>query len=185
MTLTAPIFLAALAILVPVLVAFLVKKQKRVMKVPSTLLWRLGAKAVSKSRRIRNIRRLIALSACLAAVGAFALAAARPGGKRATSTVYVVDVSASMAGAPLDDARAFLKREAASVGPNGRIAIIAAGAEPHVLVPPSPPGPVVDRAIAGLSAEKRVRRRSMTPSRSPKACTRMSSCSQTTPSKRT
>lgn len=154
MTLANPAFLAALAILIPVLIAFLVKKQKRVVKVPSTLLWRLGAKSISKSRKIRNIRRLVALLACLAAVGAFALAAARPGGSRATSTVYIVDISASMAGGPIDDARAYLKREIAGVGPNGRIAIITAGAEPHVIVPPSPPGPLVERGVARIEAER-------------------------------
>jgi hypothetical protein len=153
-TWAAPYFLAALAILLPVLITFLVRKQKRVMRVPSTMLWRLGAKSISKSKRIRDVRRLVALLACLAAVALLALAAARPGGKRGTSTVYVVDVSASMAGAPMDDAKRFLMREVTALGPNGRIAIITAGTEPKIVLPPSPPGPLVDRAIHGLSAEK-------------------------------
>jgi hypothetical protein len=148
-----PAFLAALAILIPVLITFLVKKQRRVMKVPSTMLWRLGAKSISKSKRIRNIHRLIALLACLAGVALLAVAAARPGGKRATTTVYVVDVSASMAGAPMDDVRHFLIREVAALGPNGRVSIITAGDTPIVALPPSGPGPVVDRAISSLSAQ--------------------------------
>ena len=47
-----------------------------------TLLWRLGAKSISKSRRIRDVRRLVALLACLAAVALLAFAAAwlRPEG---------------------------------------------------------------------------------------------------------
>ena len=156
MTLSFTVFpLAALAILVPVLITFLVKKQKRIVKVPSTLLWRLGAKSISKSRRIRNIRRLIALCACpRRRCGARPPPLRAAAGSRATSIVYVVDVSASMSGAPIEDARQFLKREVATIGPNGRIAIITAGAEPHVLVPPSPPGPIVDRGIANLDAKK-------------------------------
>lgn len=152
MTLAAPYFLAALAILVPVLITFLVKKQRRVMKVPSTMLWRLGAKSIQKSRRIRDVRRLVALLACLAAVALLAVAAARPGGKRGTSTVYVVDVSASMNGEPIDDAKRFLMREVTALGPNGRIAIVTAGTEPKIVLPPSPPGPLANRTISSLAA---------------------------------
>lgn len=152
--LAAPWFLAALAILVPVLVTFLVRKQRRVMRVPSTMLWRLGAKSVSKSRRIRDVRRLVALLACLGAVALLALAAARPGGKRATSTVYVVDVSATMAGTPMTEVKRFLTGEVTALGPSGRIAIITAGSEPRLVLPPSPPGPLANRAIEALAAEK-------------------------------
>lgn len=152
MTLAAPYFLAALAILVPVLITFLVRKQRRVMRVPSTMLWRLGAKSIQKSKRIRDVRRLVALLACLAAVALLALAAARPGGKRSTTTVYVIDVSASMAGGPMDDAKRFLVGEVTALGPNGRVAIITAGTEPKIVLPPSPPGPLVDRTIAALDA---------------------------------
>lgn len=152
--LTAPAFLAALAILVPVLLTFLVRKQKRVLRVPSTMLWRLGAKSISKSKRIRDVRRLVALLACLAAVALLAFAAARPGGKRGTSTVYVVDISASMAGAPMDGVKRYLTGEVTALGPNGRIAIITAGAEPRIVLPPSPPGPLVDRTIHALEAEQ-------------------------------
>lgn len=152
MTLASPYFLAALGILVPVLITFLVKKQRRVMRVPSTMLWRLGAKSISKSRRLRDVRRLIALLACLAAIALLALAAARPGGKRSTTTVYVVDVSASMANGPMEDAKRFLVGEVTALGPNGRVAIITAGAEPRLVLPPSPPGPLVDRTIHELTA---------------------------------
>lgn len=152
MTLAAPYFLAALAILLPVLITFLVKKQKRVMRVPSTMLWRLGAKSISKSRRIRDVRRLVALLACLAAVALLVVAAARPGGKRSTTTVYVVDTSASMAGSPMEETRRFLVGEVTALGPNGRVAIITAGSEPRLVLPPSPPGPLVDRTIASLAA---------------------------------
>ena len=138
MTLASPIFLAALGLLLPILITFLVRRQRRIVRVPSTMLWRLGAKSVSKSRRIRDVRRLVALLACLAGVALLALAAARPGGKGFTTTVYVVDTSASMAGAPMADARSYIGREVAGVGPNGRVAIVLAGLEAHVLLPPSP-----------------------------------------------
>ncbi len=153
MTLVAPTFLAALALLVPVLLAFLVKRQRQVVRVPSTMLWRLGARSVAKSRRIRDVRRLLALLACLAGVAALALAAARPSGKRADTNIYVVDVSASMSGKALDDARTWLLREVATLGPNARVAIVAAGAEPKVILPPSPPGPLVHDALGRLEAE--------------------------------
>ena len=154
MNLVAPAFLAALALLVPVLLAFLVKRQRQVVRVPSTMVWRLGARSVAKSRRIRDVRRLLALLACLAGVAALVIAAARPSGKRADATIFVVDVSSSMSGEPLDEARAWLRREVAALGPNARVAIIVAGAEANVVLPPSPPGPLVDDAIRAIAPEK-------------------------------
>jgi Aerotolerance regulator N-terminal/von Willebrand factor type A domain len=154
MTLAAPAFLIALALLVPVLIAFLVRRQRQIVRVPSTMVWRLGARSVAKSRRIRDVRRLLALLACLGGVAALVVAAARPSGTGAAATVYVVDVSASMAGAPLDEARSWLSRAVAGQGPSARIAIVLAGVEPKVALPPSPPGPEVDEAIRTISAEK-------------------------------
>ncbi|MBX3232904.1 MAG: BatA domain-containing protein [Labilithrix sp.] len=154
MSLAAPIFLAALGLLVPILITFLVKRRRRVVRVPSTMLWRLGAKSISRSRRIRNVRRLVALLACLAGAGLLALAAARPGGKGIATAVYVVDTSASMAGAPIEEARRYVRREVAALGPNGRVAIVVAGDEARVLLPPTSPGPLVDRAIAQIEAAK-------------------------------
>ena len=154
LNLVAPAFLAALALLVPILLAFLVRRRRQVVRVPSTMVWRLGARSVAKSRRIRDVRRLLALLACLAGVAALVFAAARPSGKRSDVVIYVVDVSASMSGAPLQDARGWLARQVASLGPNARVAIVVAGAEPKVALPPSPPGPLVDEAIRTLAAEK-------------------------------
>jgi hypothetical protein len=137
--LATPAFLAALALLIPVLIAFLVRRQRQIIRVPSTMVWRLGARSIAKSRRIRDVRRLLALLACLAGVAALVVAAARPTGTRTDTTVYVVDVSASMAGAPLAEARRWLVREVASRGPGARVAIVLAGAEPRVALSPSPP----------------------------------------------
>jgi hypothetical protein len=153
MKLASPTFLYALALLVPVIIAFLVRRQRNVLKVPSTMVWRLGARSVAKSRRIRDVRRWLALAACLAGVAALALAAARPTGKAEGTHVFVVDVSSSMSGAPLEGARRWLVREVAGLGPDARVAIVRAGAEPRVTLPPSKPGPLVDDAIHSLSVE--------------------------------
>ncbi len=154
MNLVAPAFLAALALLVPIIVTFLVRRRRRIVRVPSTMVWRLGARSVAKSRRIRDVRRLLALLACLAGVAALVVAAARPSGIRADTTVFVVDVSASMSGAPIREARTWLRREVAARGPNARVAIVLAAAEARVVLPPSPPGPVVDQVLDALAAEK-------------------------------
>ncbi|MBN9166935.1 MAG: BatA domain-containing protein, partial [Myxococcales bacterium] len=58
MNLVAPVFLAGLALLVPVLIAFLVRRRRQIVRVPSTMIWRLGARSVAKNRRIRDVRRL-------------------------------------------------------------------------------------------------------------------------------
>ncbi len=156
MNLIAPTFLAALALLVPVLIAFLVRRRRKVMRVPSTMVFRLGAKSVAKSKRIRDIRRLLALLACLLGVGALVFAAARPSGARGDLRVFVVDVSASMSGAPIAEARGWLEREVAAMGPNARVAIVTAGADATVALPPTPSGPLVEEAIKKLTPEKDV-----------------------------
>jgi hypothetical protein len=152
----APGFLVALVLLVPVLVAFLVRRQRHTVRVPSTMIWRLGARSVAKSRRIRDVRRFIALLACLGGVAALVVAAARPTGRRGDMRIFVVDGSASMAEAPLAEARRWLRREVAAMGPNARVAIVLAASEARVLVPPSAPGPLVEDAIGSLTAERDV-----------------------------
>jgi hypothetical protein len=152
MSFAAPAFLYALGLIVPVLIAFLVRRRRRVLRVPSTTVWRLGTGTVVKNRRIRDLRRILALVACLLGVAALAVAAARPSGRRVDTTIYVVDVSASMSGTPIRDARRWLTRDTATLGQYGRVAIILAGLEPKVVVPLSPPGPAVDAAIRAIEA---------------------------------
>lgn len=153
MTLNAPFFLLALGLLVPVLLTFLVKQQRHVLRVPSTMVWRLKAKRVSRSRKLRDLRRLVALLACLLGVAALVLAASRPSGKKGELHVYVVDVSASMGDGPLASARRWLERDVATLGPNARVAVVLAGTEARVSLPPTPPGPRVDEALAALKAQ--------------------------------
>lgn len=154
MTLTAPAFLIALGLLAPVLIAFLVRRRRRVVRVPSTIVWRLGARAVARSRRIRDLHRLLALAACLAAVTALAIAAARPAAKQGEALVFVVDVSASMDGEPIAEARRFLARRVTGLGQSGSVAIVTAGREARIALAPAAPGPRVDEAIAALRAER-------------------------------
>jgi hypothetical protein len=154
MTLAAPAFLAVLALLVPVVLVFLVRRRTQVLRVPSTMVWRLAARSVAKSRRFRDLRRLLSLVACLLAIAALAVAAARPTGTRREGIVFVVDVSASMDGAPLRDARAYLTREVAGLGADSRVAIITGGGIARVALPFVSPGPQLEQAIAGLGAEK-------------------------------
>jgi hypothetical protein len=155
----APAMLAALALLVPVLLAFLVKRCREVLRVPSTLLWRLAGVPAAQNRRFRNLRRLLSLLACLFAVAALVVAAARPHGSDKGETIaFVVVVSASMdAGgrdSPLAQARRFVAGHIAAGGPVDRYAIIAAGATPVRLAGPIAPGPELDEAVEKLHAER-------------------------------
>ncbi|HEU4404195.1 MAG TPA: VWA domain-containing protein [Polyangiaceae bacterium] len=159
MNLAAPAFLAALGLLLPVAAAFLVKQRRRIVRVPSTLLWRQAALARSKNRRLRDLHKLLALAACLLGVAALALAAARPSfGRAPASLVFVVDVSASMdAGgrtSPLARARAELSKFVARRPGGHRYAVVAAGAAPLALAGLTDSDDALAGAVAGLRAER-------------------------------
>jgi hypothetical protein len=129
-------------LLAPVVAAFLVKRRHEVVRVPSTFLFRLAGIARARSRRIRNLVRVLALVACVLGVTCLVLAAARPEGAGADRTLaVVVDVSASMgdgrSGTPLGQARAYVRRLLLARGARERIAIIAAGATPRRLAGPT------------------------------------------------
>ncbi|MEO7331368.1 MAG: VWA domain-containing protein [Minicystis sp.] len=158
MSFVAPSLLLGLFLLVPALIAFLVHRQRQVLRVPSVLLFRLAARSASPTRRIRKLRRLLALLACLGALAALVFAAARPSGRSTGDTVAVViDLSASMSAggsrSPLQQARRFAGRMLASAGPEDRFVIIAAGASPRRLAGPSAPGPALDEALDQLASE--------------------------------
>jgi von Willebrand factor type A domain/Aerotolerance regulator N-terminal len=159
MSFAAPALLAALTLLAPALLAFLVHRRRDVVRVPSTRLFRVTAASTATSRRMRNIKRLIALLACLGGIAALVVAAARPTrAARGETVAFIVDVSASMdagpGARPLAEARRHLERTLATASPEDRYAIIAASTEPRLLVGPEPPGPRVDEAIAALRAER-------------------------------
>ena len=159
MIFAAPRILFALALLVPVLVAFLVRRRRHTVRVPSTLLFRLAARATAPTRRIRWLRRVASLSACLLAVAALVLAAARPSPRtRGETTAIVIDVSASMGAgplrSPLEQARRFASRLVGGAGPGDRFLILAAGAAPVRLAGPIERGPSLDEALAGITLER-------------------------------
>lgn len=159
MNFVTPVFLAALGLLLPVAAAFLVKQRRRIVRVPSTLLWRRAALARSKNRRLRDLHKLLALIACLLAVAALSLAAARPSfGRAPASLVFVVDVSASMdAGgrsSPLSRARAELSKYIARRPGGHRYAIVAAGAAPVTLSGLTDSDDALSDGLASLRAER-------------------------------
>ncbi|MEP7122358.1 MAG: VWA domain-containing protein [Byssovorax sp.] len=159
MIFAAPRILFALALLAPVLIAFLVRRRRKTVRVPSTLLFRLAAKTTAPNRKIRWLRRMASLAACLLAVAALVIAAARPSPRnRGETTAIVVDVSASMgaggARSPLALARRFASRLISAAGPGDRFLIVGAGATPTRIAGPIEPGPELDEALAGLAVER-------------------------------
>jgi hypothetical protein len=158
MMFAAPRILVALALLVPVLVAFLVRRRRDTVRVPSTLLFRLAAKTSAPNRRIRWLRRMASLAACLFAVAALVVAAARPSPRsRGETLAIVIDVSASMGAggsrSPLVDARRFASRLVGGAGPGDRFLLVAAGLTPRRLAGPVEPGPELDEALAAIALE--------------------------------
>jgi len=155
MSFAAPLFLAALALLLPVLVAFLVRSRRRSVTVPSTHLWRRVAVSRVKNRRLRFLTRILALLACLGAVTLLAVAAARPFGQSTGMTVaIVVDVSASMEGEPMDEARRVVERHLSSRGATDRYALVAAGPTVEHLAGPTDDPTVLAEALGTLQIER-------------------------------
>jgi hypothetical protein len=147
MTFVAPLFLLVLALALPVIVAFLVRRRKQVLVVPSVLRWQRVAVAKHRSRRFRNLSRLLALLACVAAVLALGMAAARPRSfGDGALTVIVIDASPSMGTpdeGPLADALDRVRELASAMGPRDRVAIFVAGEAPQrVLAPTDDPSRV-------------------------------------------
>jgi hypothetical protein len=160
--LAAPAMLYALALLLPVTAAFLFRRRRDALRVPSVLLWRLQTRARSRSKRMRNLKRLAALAMCIFAVAALVFAAARPIlASRGRTVIAVVDVSASMAagkgnGRPIAQARAFLEKLAATAGPRDSFVVIAAGGRVRRAAGPMVAGPALDEALAALVPEAAV-----------------------------
>lgn len=157
MTFVAPLFLLVLALALPVIVAFLVRRRKQVLVVPSVLRWQRVAVAKHRSRRFRNLSRLLALLACVAAVLALGMAAARPRllGDGAL-TVIVIDASPSMGTpdeGPLADALDRVRELASAMGPRDRVAIFVAGERPRRVLAPTDDPARVRAALADIAPE--------------------------------
>lgn len=159
MTLLTPWLLAALVLLVPVAVAFLMRRRRSVLRVPSTLLWQSAALRRIRNRKIRYLTRILALVACLLALAALIFAAARPRSEAPGETVaVVVDVSASMgrgeSGSPLDQARRYLDRMLWTRSQEEAYVIIAAGDVPRRLAGPTTSSALLEEAADALEPER-------------------------------
>lgn len=150
-----PYFLLALALVIPVAIAFLFKRRDTLATVPSTLLFRRLALARVKNKRWKELLKKAAFLMCLAGVGLLAIAAAgpRPYG-RTRSIAIVVDVSASMNGEAFEEARGDLREVLRSRAGRDYIAIVSAGREPACLAGPTLDGDALERAVDALAVER-------------------------------
>lgn len=153
-----PLFLFGLILLVPVLIAFLYRRQDRVATVPSTLIFARVANARFKNRKLRSLARRFAFIACIVGVGGLVLAAAEPRPRgRARSIAIVVDVSASMGtrdADPFGEARDTLRQILRQRTGHDRISIIAAGHRPRHLVGPTGDTSALHAAVDALRPER-------------------------------
>jgi Mg-chelatase subunit ChlD/uncharacterized membrane protein len=157
MSFAAPWFLLAAALVVPVLIAFLVRRRRLRMVVPSTLLWRQAANVRRRNRRFKRLSQLLSLAALLSAVLCLALASARPTSKARGNTVaLVIDVSASMGTkheGPLAEAQRLARRMLAVRAAGDRYVIIAAGAKPERLAGPTTDSETLARGLGVIEPE--------------------------------
>ncbi len=146
-SLLSPWGLALLGLLVPLVGLYILKVERKKLRVPSTWLW---AEA-KRDRMARSpFQRLIAqvpLVVELAALALLALAFARPVSRSDTSTAehvaIVVDVSASMSAraklgdqaSRLDEAKRLARQWVGSVAPGTEIMVISAGRDARVASP--------------------------------------------------
>ncbi|MBX3272649.1 MAG: VWA domain-containing protein [Sandaracinaceae bacterium] len=150
-----PWLVVGLALLVPILIAFLYRTQDRVASVPSTLLFRQIALVRARTRRLRDLLSRLAFFACLAGVAALVLAAAEPRGIDDPRTIVIVaDVSASMGGATERELRDQVQRLLRTTNGRDMVALVAAGARPRVLSGPSGDATALADAARALTAER-------------------------------
>ncbi len=157
--LLSPISLAWLGLLVPLVLLYVLKRRRETRIVGSTLLWEL---AMRDMRAERPWQRLVPhlsllLQALVLILGALALA--RPAGAgqipSGARVAVVIDTSASMAaheatGSRLELARAQATAIARALPPGGEMMLVAASADPVVLVPSSHDSAMLERAIEAL-----------------------------------
>lgn len=160
MTFGNPWLLLGLIVALPVVIAFLMRRRRSVLRVPSTILWRGASLKRIRNRKIRNITRLLAMIACVLAVLAMAAAAAIPRDDDPGETVaVVVDVSATMhrgtgRGTPLAQAKRYLSNMLLRRAAADQYVIVAAGTRPHRLAGPTADGALLDQAVESLAPER-------------------------------
>ncbi len=161
MTWLSPWSLLWLGLTVPLVLLYVLKRRRVDRLVGSTLLWEAALRDLRAERPWKRLIPSVALLLQLLALVLGALALARPAGAGGIPTgatiALVVDTSASMS-ARSGQGESRLAR-AASVGrelaralpPGGRMMIVAAGAEPTVLTPPTSDGGALARALDTLA----------------------------------
>lgn len=158
MTFAQPIFLAMLGLLVPLLVAYLVRRRRKLVRVPSTLRWRVVAVSKHRNRRFRFLSRLLSLLALVAAIWALAFAAAQPMMTGSGETIaIVIDVSASMGtreDGPLEQALDAADDMIGARSPRDRVLLIAAGEEPIRLAGPTRETGPLTRALEAITPQQ-------------------------------
>lgn len=162
MTLLAPWNLLFLGLLGPLVLLYVLKQKRTERPVGSTLLWEQVLRDLSAEHPWQRLRPQLSLllQALAIALGAFALS--RPVGgpavPRGATVAVVLDVSPSMAArggerTALDEARRTVDGIARSLGPGGRMLVVAAGAEPSVLLPPTADVARIHGALSAIGVE--------------------------------
>lgn len=160
MRLTNPAGLWALALAVPILLLHVLRPRRAPFTVSSTFLWDRVEKPVSASAPWQKLRWSVLLILQLLIVALLALALARPASVTAAPlakhTVFVVDVSGSMAardgagdGAQhrLDRAKAIARQLRAELPSGGQASVVLAGPQPRVVLSTSSDRSAFDAAL--------------------------------------
>ena len=161
MSFTNPAGLLLLSLAVPILALHVLRPRRPSRTVSSTWLWEQVARPVSSAVPWQRLRPSILLVLQLLAVALLAVAVAQPvrttDARLALHTVFVVDVSGSMAatdGSP--DRLAEARRQALALRrqlPAGGVAsVVAASPEPRVVLSASPDAGAFRDVVAGLLA---------------------------------
>jgi hypothetical protein len=136
-----PLALGLGALLGPLVVAYLVQSRLRRRPVPSLLILRVVAGVEASRRHLRRPTHLLSLLLAALALGAMALDAAGPRAAAAgpTTLVVLLDTSSSMAarddrGLRFERALDELGRLVRALGPEDRVALVAAGPEARLVV---------------------------------------------------
>ncbi len=157
----APLALALGLLAVPIVLLYLLKPRREQVRVPSTLLWRRVTEEMQANAPWQRLRRNLLLLLQLLALALLVLALARPlvrsAGAPGGDLVVVLDTSQSMAATDVQPSRfeAAKQRVRALVDellPGRRVALIAMGPYPRVLVSPTTDRSRVARALSGLRA---------------------------------
>ncbi|MCB9599718.1 MAG: VWA domain-containing protein [Sandaracinus sp.] len=161
MTWLSPWSLLWLGLTVPLVLLYVLKRKHVDRVIGSTLLWEAALRDLRAERPWKRLIPTVALLLQLLAIVLGALALGRPAGAGGVPTgatvALVVDTSASMAarsghgGSRLERAVEVGRELARALPPGGRMMVVAAGAEPTVLAPPTSDGAALARALDALA----------------------------------